>query len=116
LRSHLHQEAVVAERIEEAEAVIRRGRTRDRRIATEIEGARIDDGAANRRSVTPDELRRRVNDDLGAPIDGAAEIGRRKGVIDDEGYSAAFGHRRETLDIQDAALGISDGLSIRSEE
>ncbi len=79
-------EGEIAEGLGERDAVIARRGGRQRRIppALEpIEGAAIDDRAADRVAVAAEELSQRMHDDVGAMLDGADEIGRGQRVIDD---------------------------------
>ena len=68
-RARLHQEAVMAERVEEAEVVIGGRRRGDGREAAEIEIARIEDHAGDGVAVAADEFRRRIDDDGRAVLD-----------------------------------------------
>ncbi len=76
-----------------------------------VEGARVDDGARDRGAVAAEVLRRRVHDDVGAPLDGTDEVGRGDGVVDDERHAVLVGEGRDGLDVEHLALGVGDGLA-----
>ena len=75
-----------------------------------IEGASIDNDAGNRVAVAAEELGRRMQDDVGAVIDRANEVGRCQRVVDDQGHAGLARHPRYRLDVGDGAAGIGDGL------
>src|SRR5579885_433020 len=60
------------------------GKGRETPARGPIELAAIDDHAANRGAVAADELRRRVNDDIGAMLERLHQVRRRHGVINDK--------------------------------
>src|SRR3546814_17665488 len=51
-----------------------------------VDSAGIDDHAANRRAVAGQELGRRMDDEVGTPVQRPAELGCRQVVVDDQGY------------------------------
>ncbi|MGY4417285.1 hypothetical protein ACVWW4_009021 [Bradyrhizobium sp. LB7.1] len=70
----------------------------------------IDDDATDRIAVAAQKLRQRVHDDVGTVIDRPDQIGRGQRVVDDQRYARLARHRRDRLDVGDAAGGIGDGL------
>ena len=73
--------------------------------------------------MAAEELRGGVDDDVGAPLEGAGEVGGGDGVVDDEGDAQGVGGLGDGLDVEDVALGVGDGLpeeadraQLRSEE
>ena len=86
--ARLHREPEVAERLDEVEAVVRRVRARRRNgnlpLARPVEPAGLDHDAAHRRAVAGQELGHRVDDEVGAPLERPAQVGRRHRVVDDE--------------------------------
>jgi hypothetical protein len=94
----------VAERVEEAEVVIRRRGGRDGREAAEIEVARIEDDAADGVAVAANEFGRRIEDNRRAVLDGTAEVGRGEGVVDDERNLARVGQGGELFQVEDCRL------------
>jgi len=66
--------------------------------------------AGDRRAVADDELRRRVHDDVGAPFQRPAEIGRRERVVHDQWCSHLLRDRRGRLEVEHVAPGIRDRL------
>ena len=76
--------------------------------------AAIDDDAADGGAVAAHELGGRVHDDVRAVLDGAAQVGRGHGVVDDQGHAGLvrdLGHR---LDIQHVHARIGDGLAVEA--
>ena len=52
-----------------------------------VEGAAVDDHAADRIAVAAEEFGERVHDDVGAVFDRLAQIGRRQRVVDDQRHA-----------------------------
>ena len=77
-----------------------------------VEFAAVDDDAADGGSVAADELGGRVDDDVGAPLDGPAESGRGGGVVDDQRQTVFMGDAGERFDIDNVELGIAEGLGV----
>ena len=71
-----------------------------------LERAAVDDDAADRRAVAADELRRRVDDDVGAVLDRAAEVRRGERVVDDQRRAVLVRDLRHRLDVEDVAAGL----------
>ncbi len=94
-------EGEVAEGLVEAQAVIGRlglGQGRELVVLRPVEAAGIDDDAAHRVAVAGEELGRRMDDDVGAPFERPAEIGRGQRVVDDERDAGLVGDRGDRLD------------------
>ena len=49
--------------------------------------------------------------DVGTPFEGTAVDGCGKGVVDNEGHAVAVGNLGKTLNIEDGAAGVGDGLA-----
>src|SRR5215212_3392985 len=76
------------------------------------EGAAIHYDTADRRAVPADELGGRVDDDVGAVLQGVDQVGRWQGVVDNEWDASVVGHRRGPLDIQRVERRVAYGLGI----
>ena len=48
-----------------------------------------------------------MNDDVGAPLEGPAQIGRGEGVIDDQGNAGLIGDDGDGLEVEDDAAGLA---------
>ena len=111
--ARLHGEAEVAEGLGEGQAVVARiGLGHGRKLAAlpPVEAARFDDHAAHRVAVAADELGHRMDDDVGAPFEGPAEIRRRHGVVDDQRHAVAPGDLRDRLEVDDDAARVGQVL------
>ena len=75
-----------------------------------MEPARLHDDAAERRAVPAEELRGRVRDDVGAPLDRAVEVRRGDGRVDDERDAVGVRDIREALEVGDLARRVRDRL------
>ena len=113
LRADLHQIAVHAERLVELKAVVRGGRIGDDREAAvrPVERARVDDHTADARAVAADELRRRVQHDVRAPVDRPAQVRRRERVVDEQRRAVLVRETRERLDVEHVAARVADRLA-----
>jgi len=76
-----------------------------------VEPSRIDDDAADAGAVSAGPLGEGVDDDVRAVIQRFAQIGRREGVVDDEGYPRLAGDGRQFLERRDLERGIRHGLA-----
>ena len=56
-------------------------------VARPVEGAAVDDHAADRIAVAAEKFGQRMHDDVGAVLDRLAEVGRRQRVVDDERHA-----------------------------
>ena len=52
-----------------------------------------------------------VRDDVATPFEGTAIDGCGEGVVHDEGHTMLVSHLGETLDVEDIATGVRDGLT-----
>src|SRR5579863_5483964 len=60
--------------------------------------------------MAAEKLGRRMDDQIGAPFEGAAQIGRGESVINNQRDSGVMGDRRHLLDINDDAAGVGEVL------
>ena len=113
LGPQLHQVAVRPERLVELQTVVGRRRIRDDREPPvgPVERARLDDDPADAGAVAADELGRRVDHDVGAPLDRAAQVRRRERVVDDQRQVVLVRDGRHGLDVQDVPARVADGLA-----
>jgi hypothetical protein len=110
--ARLHEEAIVAERVEEAKVVVGRRRRGDGGEAAEIEVAGIENDAGDGIAVAADEFRGGVEDDRRAVLHRAAEIRRGEGVVDDERNFVRVGQGGERFLVEDRAARIADGFAV----
>ena len=92
-------EGEIAEGLVQHDAAIFRARLRQHRIVARlrpVEGAAIDDDAADRIAVAADELGQRMHDDVGAMLDRPHQIGRGQRVVDDQRQAVLVGDRRRS--------------------
>src|SRR5262249_7234473 len=104
-------ESKVAEGLVQNDTVIFRARFAEHRVALfarPVEGAAIDDNPADRVAVAAEKLGQRMHHNVGAVVDRLAEIGRRKGVVDDQRDARALSDFGDCLDIGDHAAWIGD--------
>ena len=80
------------------------------RIRREVEGSRVDDGTAERRSVSGEELARRVHDDIGAPLERAVQVRGGEGVVDDQRHAGLVRDGGDGGNIQDLVARVRDRL------
>ena len=109
-----HDEGGLAELLVEDDAVIAGiGLGQHRKLArgTPVEPAAVDNDAADRDAVAADPFGRRVHHDVGAELDRPAEIGRRKGVVDQQRDFRFMRDRGDGGDIEHFEAGIADGLA-----
>ena len=107
------REGEIAEGLVQHDAVIFRPRLRQHRIAVlarPVEGAGVDDHAADRVAVAAEKFRQRMHDDVGAIVDRLAQIRRRQRVVDDQRHAGALGDLGDRLDVGDDAARIGDRL------
>ena len=114
LAPRLHGVAEVAERLVEADPVVAPGGLHHpREVAVVVgEAAGLDDDPPHARSVTPDVLRGRVHHDVRPPFEGAAEVGRRERVVDDERDAAIGGDCPHRLEVEHIDGGVAEGLAV----
>ena len=76
-----------------------------------VEAARFDDHAAHGVAVAADELRGRVNHEIGAVLEGPAEIGRGQRVVDNERHTVALRDLCDRFEIEHDAAGVGQSLA-----
>ena len=76
-----------------------------------VECPPVDDHTADRGAVTAQELRGRVDDDVGSPAERLAEVGRRHGVVDDQRDPLAVRHPGDPLDVEDRVPRVGQCLA-----
>ena len=72
--------------------------------------ARIDDRPADRGAMAAEVLGQRMHDDVGTVLNGAEQVRRRHGIVDDQRYTMPVRDRGDGRDVGDVALGIAEGL------
>ena len=77
-----------------------------------VEVAAVDDDAADGGAVAAQELGGAVGDDVGAPFERAAEIGRGKGVVDHQRDVVGLCDGRNLFEGEDKDVGIAQGLTV----
>src|SRR5499427_8845290 len=88
----------------------RLGQHRIAALARPVEGAAVDDQAADRVAVAAEEFGQRVHHDVGAVVDRLAQVRRRQGVVDDQRHAGAARDVGDRLDVGDDAARIGDRL------
>ena len=73
-----------------------------------VELAGIDDRAADLRSVSVHIFRRRVRNDIDAPLEGPAIDRRRERIVDDKRNAVRVRNLSELLEIENVERGIGD--------
>ena len=81
-------------------------------FVTPLELAAIDDDAADRGAVAAEELRGRVDHDIRAVFDGAAEVRRRHGVVDDQRHAGFMRDLGDSFDIDQVHARIGEGFGV----
>ena len=75
--------------------------------------AAVHDHAAHGRAVSVDPLRRRIDDDVGAPLEGVAEVSRRtERVIHYQRHVASAGHGAQPLQVGHVAGRVAHALDV----
>ncbi|MNS81596.1 hypothetical protein D3C72_1153100 [compost metagenome] len=75
------------------------------------EVAAVDDGPADAGAVAADILGQGVDDDVGAVLDRAGQVGGRHGVVDDQRQALGVGRIGQGGEVHDIAQRIADGLA-----
>ena len=75
-----------------------------------IEFSSIDNDASNSSSVSPDPFSGGGGNDVGAVLEGLAEVGRGKGGVDDEGKSNGVGLVGDGFNVKDVEGGVGASL------
>ena len=71
----------------------------------------VDDRTGHDCSVTTEELRRRVNDDVRAVFKRTDEVRRRNRVVDEERDAGFVSNSGHALDVENVDAGVGDGLA-----
>ena len=87
------------------------GHDRESAVAP-VEGAGVDDHAADRCAMSAEELRGRLHDDVGAELDRAAEVRRRKSIVDDQRHTGCPRHGADRLEVGDFTRRVGDDLGV----
>ena len=78
-----------------------------------VEAAAVDDGAANRGAMATDVLGERMHDDVGPMLEGAAQVGGRHRVVDDERHAMSLGHLGPALQVHHVAGRVTDRFAVK---
>ena len=81
-------------------------------VGCPVEGSSVDNDAADRGSVSSDELRRRFDDDIRTVLDGPEQVGRCESVVDNDRNAVGVRNFGDSFDIDDLTVRISEGLDI----
>ena len=112
----LDREGSGAESVAEDETVIalrRLSEARELARLAPVELAAVDDHTADGGSVAANPLRRAVDDDVRAVLDGADEVtADAEGVVDDERDAVVVGDLGDGGDIKDVELRVGDALDV----
>ena len=114
-RADVRSEGRCADILGKADAVVARVRVdelRELARSDPIELAAIDEDTAERRAVAADELRGRVDDDVGAVLERAQLIRRRKRAVDDERDLVLVRDIGDSLDVDEVGVRVADRLDV----
>ena len=75
--------------------------------------AAVHDDAADRRAVPTQELGGRVDHDVGAVLDGPAQVRRGHGVVDDQRHAGLMRDGRHLFDVEHVHTRVGDGLAVK---
>ena len=114
LDAQLGGEAVLAEVVPEAQVAVGGDRLgHDREVAVvPRELAGVDHHAAHRGAVAAEELGRRVDDDVGAVLERAAQVRAGERRVDHQRDAGVVGDLRERLEVGDRARRVGDDLGV----
>ena len=93
---------------------LRLGQARELARGRPVELAGVDHAPARHGAVAGQVLGGRVHDECRAHLDRAAELGRGRGVVDDQRHPEPLRHLGERRDVGDIAAGIGDRSRRRS--
>jgi hypothetical protein len=109
-------ERLVAERLDEVDAVVRGVVRRDLRellgVLAPRERAAVDEDAADGGSVAGEPLGRRLPDEICAVVDRPAERGRRERVVDEHGRAVFVSDLGDPLDVGGDERRVTDRLEV----
>ena len=86
------------------------GKLRELATGRPVELATIYDDAAEGRSMAADKLGGRMHHHVGTVFDGANQVGRTEGVVDDQRDLVLVGDCCDSVDIRDVGMGVAEGL------
>ena len=112
LGAQLGEEAVLVEVAPPRQPAVGRdglGHRREAAVAP-VEPPRLDDHAAERGAVAAEELGGRVDHDVGAVLDRAAQVGRGHGGVDDQRHAGVVGDLGDAREVGDLAGRVGDHL------
>ena len=112
-RMTIDGEGEIAEGLVEIQPVIgrlRRGQRLEFVVLRPVELAGIDNRPTHRIAMAGQEFGGRMHDDVGAVVEGPAQIGRGHGVIDDQRHAGLMRDLRDGLDIDDHAARIGQAF------
>jgi hypothetical protein len=114
LHARLHREGEVAEGLPELDAVVALGGQHHvgELAVAPVELAAFDQHAADRGAVAAHVLRGRVHDDVGAPVERPAQVGRGHRVVDHQRQLCVVRDRRHPLDVEHVDLRIAKRLAV----
>lgn len=78
-----------------------------------IERTAVNDNAADRRSVSADELRRGMNDDVRAVLDRSDEVRGRERRVNDEGNAVSVRDLRDPLDVRNVRVRVAESFDVK---
>ena len=113
--AHIGRKCCRTCRIDERNAVVagvRVGNQAKFAAGAPVELAGVDDDAAERRAVTADELRCRVDHDVCAVRNGSDEIRGAEGIVDHDGKIVLVGNCGNRVDVGNVAVGISERFKV----
>ena len=114
LHARLGDEAEIAEALVEAHPVIAARGLGHVGIAAVVPGklAGFDEHPAHGGAVPADILGGRMDDDVGAVLEGPAQVGRGEGVVDHQRHPGLAAHRREGLEVEQVEPRVADDLAV----
>jgi len=73
--------------------------------------AAVDNDAAEAVAVAAEVFGQRMDDDVGAVLEGAAQVGRGHGVVDDDRHAVLVGNFGQLFEVGDVAQRVADGFA-----
>ena len=114
-RADVRSEGRCADILGKADAVVARVRVNELwelARSDPVELAAIDEDTAERRAVTADELRGRMDDDVGAVLERTQLIRRRERTVDDERDLVLVRDIGDSLDVDEVGVRVADRLDV----
>jgi len=75
-----------------------------------VEAPGVDDDAADGGAVAAEVFGEGMDDDVGAPVEGPAEVGGGDGVVDDEGKAGEVGEDGDGLEVEGDVHRFTEGF------